>query len=107
MCRGTTNGEEIYIIPFKSIPEKNRESFLEMIPNIIKNNGGIPVDKCIGQEVEALIKRGVITLGCCCGHGKYAPSCLIDESSIQLAKKLGYRVKFEIDLKSGSMADRA
>lgn len=101
MCRGTTNGEDVYVIPFDSIPDRNKEVFKALIPNIIEKHHGIPVDKCIGREIEGLVKSGVITYGCCCGHGKYEPTCIIDESSLDLVKRLGYDVKFEIRLKGG------
>lgn len=60
-------------------------------PNWIKYHRGIPVDACIKHEVEYLIEQGVITLGCCCGHGKskYA-TCLIHKDSVDLIKELGY-----------------
>ena len=75
--------------------------------NGIKKWGGIPVDACIGKEVERLINAGVITLGCCCGHGKTDPECLISEESLNLARQLGYEPKhyeedrWEIKLKGG------
>jgi len=69
----------------------------------------ISVDACIAEEVQHLNKQGVITLGCCCGHGLAGqvtewendfgkwkghhepPNTLISESSIEIAKKLGYK----------------
>lgn len=34
------------------------------------------VDKCLLDEIKSLIDFGVVTLGCCCGHGKM---CECDE----------------------------
>jgi hypothetical protein len=69
----------------------------------------VKVDACIADEINKLNKRGVITLGCCCGHGKAGqpyviengfgvwkgyydpPTTLIREESVELAKQLGYR----------------
>jgi hypothetical protein len=69
----------------------------------------VKVDACIADEINKLNKRGVITLGCCCGHGKAGqpyviengfgvwkgyydpPATLIREESVELAKQLGYR----------------
>lgn len=50
----------------------------------------IKVDKCIGEEIEALIKNKVTTYGCCCGHGEENPNCLVDISSKDVLNKLGY-----------------
>ena len=71
-------------------------------------NKAVKVDACIADEVQFLNDSGVITLGCCCGHGKagqvvewengygkwksYAqpPHALIKQESVELAKMLGY-----------------
>ncbi|WP_041225790.1 MULTISPECIES: hypothetical protein [unclassified Dehalobacter] len=68
----------------------------------------VMVDACIADEIQELNDKGVLTLGCCCGHGKAGqiqiyqnesgswkeiispPIALIDEQSIYLAKKLEY-----------------
>ena len=69
----------------------------------------VPVDSCIAAEVQKLNDAGILTLSCCCGHGKAgqieewengfgkwksrgeAPHILIEEQSIQEAKDMGYR----------------
>lgn len=69
----------------------------------------IPVDSCIAEEIQYLNNKGVVTLGCCCGHGlagqiaewennfgkwlgrHEAPHALINEASIELTESLGYR----------------
>jgi hypothetical protein len=51
----------------------------------------ISVDSCIADEVQMLNDNGVITLGCCCGHFKGEPNCLIDPESIEKCKELGYK----------------
>jgi len=35
-----------------------------------KNDGRF-IDPCMKKEIEKLNKRGIVTLACCCGHGKY------------------------------------
>jgi hypothetical protein len=73
-----------------------------------QNNTKVGVDSCIAGEIQKLNHKGVITLGCCCGHGKagqpiewenvygnlkgYAdpPIALIDERSVDITKALGY-----------------
>jgi len=55
----------------------------------------ISTDICIGKEVEQLINKGVITYGCCCGHGGKIPTCLVDKKSLKLLEKLGYK-SFEL-----------
>lgn len=70
-------------------------------PKWIDYHGGIPVDACIKPEIEKLIQQGVITLGCCCGHGKSLyGTCLIHKDSVKLVKQLGYQpYKFRPDEK--------
>ena len=29
------------------------------------------IDECMKEEIKQLNKEGMITLSCCCGHGKY------------------------------------
>lgn len=29
------------------------------------------IDKCMRELIESLNKKGIKTLACCCGHGKY------------------------------------
>jgi hypothetical protein len=73
-----------------------------------QNSQDIVVDACIADEVQHLNDQGIVTLGCCCGHGKsgqivewendygkwkgheYPPHTLIAEESVVLAKSLGY-----------------
>jgi len=70
------------------------------------------IDSCIADEIQTLNKKGVITVGCCCGHGKFEPEALISEESVELCKSLGYKVReyseqhtkngiYEILLKTG------
>ncbi|MBD8839380.1 hypothetical protein IFU39_16330 [Paenibacillus sp. CFBP 13594] len=69
----------------------------------------VPVDACIANEIQFLNDLNIVTLGCCCGHGKAGqivewengfgqwrgyvdpPHCLIDEQSIEEVRSLGYR----------------
>lgn len=75
-------------------------------PNQSKNR--IVVDACIAEEIQQLNNQGVITLGCCCGHGLAGqisewensfgkwkghhepPNTLLEKDSVDLARKLGY-----------------
>ncbi|WP_213648496.1 hypothetical protein [Paenibacillus sp. J23TS9] len=76
-------------------------------PNQVRKR--VPVDACISDEIKQLNMAGVVTLGCCCGHGSAGkitewengfgrwkgfvepPHALIDEESVEQAQKLGYR----------------
>jgi hypothetical protein len=77
---------------------------------INKQNGRVvKIDACIADEIQTLNNLGVVTLGCCCGHGNagkiiewangfgewkghdYPPHTLIDQKSIEDVKELGYR----------------
>jgi hypothetical protein len=91
MCRGTTNGEDVYIIDVTGLDEDYIGKLAN--PYWIRNQGGIPVDACIGNEIEMLVRKGVITVGSCCGHGHYQAHALIREESVALAISLGYETE--------------
>lgn len=40
-----------------------------------------PIDSCIAPIVAALNKGGVLTSGCCCGHGKQPPEIILHDGS--------------------------
>lgn len=74
-----------------------------------QNKKQVVVDACIADEIQELNNNGIITLGCCCGHGEAGkiveyenafgkwkehgqpPMTLVSEDSVELAKELGYR----------------
>lgn len=47
-------------------------------------------DACMVYELHTLWKNGVRTNGCCCGHGKYLASIVVDKTSIEKMVNLGY-----------------
>jgi len=69
----------------------------------------VPVDSCIASEIQQLNDSGVVTVGCCCGHGSSGriiewdnafghwkgyidpPHVLIEKGSKELVEELGYR----------------
>lgn len=52
-----------------------------------------PVDACIADYVQAMNDRGIITLGCCCGHGDYEPSVVVSVESTDLMNQYAYDYK--------------
>lgn len=74
-----------------------------------QNSNCVKVDSCIADEIQFLNDNGIVTLGCCCGHGHAGqivewendfgkwkgyvdpPHALIDQSSVNSVIKLGYR----------------
>lgn len=70
----------------------------KLIRVIRRNNEYIPdgwheigVDACIADYVQTMNNRGIITTGCCCGHGGTAPPVvLIDPSSKELLEAFEY-----------------
>lgn len=50
----------------------------------------IQVDACIAEEIKDLWSKGVITMGCCCGHNKQQSMVNVDENSIKKMLALGY-----------------
>ena len=79
------------------------------IINPNQNKSQVAVDACISEEIQELNDNGIITLGCCCGHGLAGqivehengfgkwkdhvtpPHTLISGKSNVLAKQLGYK----------------
>ncbi|MFC7064001.1 hypothetical protein [Halobacillus seohaensis] len=73
-----------------------------------QSNTEVTVDACIADEIQSLNDRGVVTLGCCCGHGKAGsiveyengygnwkahtdpPMALLEHQSVDLARELEY-----------------
>lgn len=54
--------------------------------------GVISVDKCLAEEILYLWSEGVITSGCCCGHGieGLKPMINVFSGSFCIMEKLGY-----------------
>lgn len=57
---------------------------------MLNKNTDITADLCIGKEIKQLINNGVITYGCCCGHGTSNPTCLVNIESKSILNDLGY-----------------
>lgn len=53
----------------------------------------VAVDACIADAVQQLNDQEIVTLGCCCGHGRGPANVLIDPASVELALSLGYDVR--------------
>ena len=86
-------------------------------PNIKDGWHEINVDACIANEIQELNNLGIITLGCCCGHGKFKPQCLVDQSSTKKLEELNYKIReyspqhslsgvYEIFLKTGDLVQK-
>lgn len=59
---------------------------------------GIPVDKCIVDQVIALWENGVRTYGCCCGHNKQRGFINVGKEDFKKALGLGFtKHEFEND----------
>lgn len=73
---------------------------------IRRNRDGVPdgwhkvfVDSCISGYVQEMNKMGIVTVGCCCGHGDSPPHVLISAESRLIAERLGYKVLPFLDRK--------
>lgn len=64
MCEWANGGETILPLP-AWIPKDN-------------GNRTVCVDSCIADVIKTLWEHNILTLGCCCGHGKESPSVVID-----------------------------
>lgn len=70
----------ILTTPKNLIPYNSREGFKEQVT----------VDACLAEEIKDLWNKGVVTCGCCCGHGRSLGWIGVDDSSIPLMESLGY-----------------
>lgn len=53
----------------------------------------IDIDACLASEITALWREGVVTTGCCCGHGKMKPFIGVAFADIPRMKAWGYVVQ--------------
>ena len=66
----------------------------------------IRVDKCMANIITFLNKKGIKTLGCCCGHFIYPPSIVVKDSKghvkeIFSNKEICRKKKFYLQGKGG------
>lgn len=52
----------------------------EIFKHTCRENQEVTIDPCILRVIEYLWDDGWVTLGCCCGHNKAAPSIVLAES---------------------------
>ena len=66
---------------------------------------GVSIDRCLADEVTGLWKRGIETLGCCCGHGRadLPPYIQVAPGHCAAMEGLGYRRQPEIVLPNGDV----
>ena len=69
---------------------------------IRRNNEFIPdgwhmkgVDSCIAEQVQYLNMMGVVTVGCCCGHGEHPGDIGVDIGSKDKLAALGYPIEID------------
>jgi hypothetical protein len=74
MCKydhETSMGGEQILLPLPSFLAKYRD---------ISNRKTVCVDSCIVSTIKKLWDEKIITLGCCCGHGKKQPNVIIKKN---------------------------
>lgn len=49
------------------------------------------VDSCLEKEILELWGRGVVTLGCCCGHRETSGVISVLEKDVHIMEELGYK----------------
>ena len=69
----------------------------------LKESGTVCIDECIVPQIQALWKAGVMTRGCCCGHGKTNPEVIIADSQDPTATARAYDVLKEVDSRRWSI----
>jgi hypothetical protein len=48
------------------------------------------VDSCLAERVQLMNFQGIVTVGCCCGHGNAGGEILVAPESVPLLEKYGY-----------------
>ncbi len=48
------------------------------------------VDACLAEYVQKMNDLGIVTVGCCCGHGKSPSEILVSISSTETMDREGY-----------------
>ena len=84
----------------------------KLIHVIRRNNPDVPdgwhpvyVDACIADYVQEMNDRGIITVGCCCGHGKGPAWVQVAQESIPLLNKHKYAWRWYADRTDSVMHD--
>lgn len=66
-------------------------------PNFIPCNYGegykeeVCVDKCLEDEIKYLWSNYIVTLGCCCGHGRNLGFIQVADGYIDKMRSMGYQ----------------
>jgi len=76
-----------------------------------KKNDGRRIDPCMKEVIRSLNENGIKTLACCCGHGKYPMTIVIDAGKDKIdhvvpleifsGQYLPRQKRFYVKLKSG------
>lgn len=70
---------------------------LQPPPNFIPYNLGegfkdsIAIDKCLEDEIKYLWDNNVVTMGCCCGHGRRLGFIQVADGCIDKMRSMGYQ----------------
>lgn len=66
-------------------------------PNFIPYNlcdgykDSVLVDKCLEDEIKYLWANNIVTMGCCCGHGRYLGFIQVTDGCIDKMRSMGYQ----------------
>lgn len=42
----------------------------------------VRLDSCLRRRIERLNQRGIVTLACCCGHGRYPTTIVVRHGKV-------------------------
>lgn len=75
-----------------------RKVVLQTPPNFIPYNLGdgykedVCIDKCLEEEIKSLWAKGIVTTGCCCGHGMNLGFIQVrTKEDVEKMRSLGYQ----------------
>lgn len=77
------NCRKVILNPLKGLITYNYD------PN--KEKDEVVVDSCLADEIEQLWANGIVTTGCCCGHGKGLGFINVRSDCIDKMIELGYQ----------------
>jgi hypothetical protein len=89
-----TYDNQVCMIPpfelFNCLGEKKTE-WKAMVDKKEKSHQIVCVDTCLATEIGWLWHQGIITTGCCCGHGEKGMAMInVADKSIKKMEELGY-----------------
>jgi hypothetical protein len=89
--------KEVIMMTDKEKRYNCKKTVLQPPPNFIPCNCGdgykdiICIDACLVDEIKSLWANNIVTLGCCCGHGRRLGFIQVADGYIDKMRSMGYQ----------------